>query len=180
MWTLNWILYEPIWKRSLFHFRGNIIEPLRLNSRPRLIPVASTGVLGTALAMWTYEIGLNRRLSHYSGLSRERENMEFGCSFFSRQGKHRKWSKTKKNVLHREFICNGRKICVKNKGVYPGLWRDAAIKFFPGSKFSVWGHPSMEWHYSTMAPLLQFRGISCSMSTFGRASLGKFLSYILS
>ena len=29
MWTLNWILYEPIWKRCWFGFPANIDEPER-------------------------------------------------------------------------------------------------------------------------------------------------------
>ena len=29
MWTINWILHEPIWKRCLFHFRLNIKESLK-------------------------------------------------------------------------------------------------------------------------------------------------------
>ena len=42
MWTLNWILYEPIWKQLWFCFRSNINEPaLQRNGCKKGIPTVS-------------------------------------------------------------------------------------------------------------------------------------------
>ena len=37
MWTLNWILYEPIWKRCRFRFPSNINESFNEDYLPNYV-----------------------------------------------------------------------------------------------------------------------------------------------
>ena len=41
MWTLNWVVYEPIWKRCRFSFHHSVNEPLSMNTLFPSIDLAS-------------------------------------------------------------------------------------------------------------------------------------------